>query len=192
MDNIYNPRYENLLGDYGLIHPSVRFGENVRIGEGVIIEEGCQIGDNVMIGHYSVLRPNTIVGNDTKISHYFSCEEGAEIGSHCNLGIYSHLTKDVVMEDWVFYGAGAMTLNAKKILYGREGTTTLEAPYICRGARIGGRVLIMPGIRIGKEAMIGAGSLVTKDVPELECWMGSPAKFISKVPADEWLAERTG
>ncbi|HUV82733.1 MAG TPA: DapH/DapD/GlmU-related protein [archaeon] len=179
--NIYKERWENLLGECFRIHPGVKFGKGVRIGEGTVIEDGCEIGDNVMIGHNCVLRPNTIVGNDTKISHFHTSEEGVRIGNHCNLGVYSHLTKDVVMEDWVFYATGAMTLNAKHILYGRDGTTILEPPRFCYGARIGAQVVIMPGVKIGREALIGARSLVMKNVPEKECWAGSPAKFIKAV-----------
>jgi len=187
MSNIYKEKWKNLLGDWHRIHPGVKFGENVRIGEGTVIEDGCVVGNNVMIGHNCVLRPNTIIGNNTKISHFFSSEEGAKIGNNCNLGVYSEFTKDAVMEDWVFYGAGAMTLNAKCILYGRSGDTTLEAPRICYGARIGARVTIMPGVTIGREASIGARSLVTRDVPGQECWVGSPAKFMSMVPEGEYL-----
>jgi len=179
-----------LLGDWDRIHGSVKFGEGVRIGEGTVIEDGCEIGDNVMIGHNCVLRPNTIVGHATKIAHFHTSEEGVTIGNHCNLGVYSHLTKDVVMEDWVFYGFGAATLNARNIMYGREGVTILEPPRICYGARIGGQVTIMPGVVVGSEALIGARALVTRDVPEKECWMGSPAKFVRSVPENELIKDQ--
>jgi len=185
LEDITAGRYREALTS--CISWQTKFGENVRIGENVVIEEGCEIGDNCFIGHNCVLRPNTIVGNNTKISHYFSSEEGAMIGNNCNIGVYSHITKDVVMEDWVFYGIGAVTLNAKHILYGRDGDTILEAPRICYGARIGAQVTIMPGVVIGKEALIGARSLVTRDVPEKECWVGSPAKFVKVVPVEEYL-----
>ena len=185
--NIYKNKWEPLLSDWYRIHPGVKFGDGVRVGEGTVIEDGCKIGDNVMIGHNCVLRPNTIVGHDTKISHFFSSEEGVRIGNHCNLGLYSHLTKDVVMEDWVFYAIGAITLNAKYILYGRHGATILEPPRICCGARIGGQVTIMPGVEIGREALIGTRSLVTRNVPEKECWVGSPAKFVEMVSEGECL-----
>jgi len=185
--NLYKSKWEDLLGDWHRIHPGVRFGKDVRIGEGTVIEDGCEIGDNVMIGHNCVLSPNTIVGHDTKISHFFSSEEGARIGNHCNLGVYSNFTKDAVMEDWVFYGAGAMALNAKYILYGRKEKTILDPPRICYGARIGAQTLIMPGVIIGKEALIGARSLIVRNVPEKEYWMGSPAKFVGLIPKEERL-----
>jgi len=192
MNNIYENKWKPLLGDYHRIHPGVRFGKGVRVGEGTVIEDGCQIGNNVMIGHNCVLRPNTIVGHDTKIAHFFSSEEGVSIGNHCNLGVGSHLTKDVVMEDWVFYAIGAITLNARNMLYGREGETILKPPRICYGARIGGQVTIMPGVVIGREAFVGTRALVTKNVPEKECWMGSPAKFVKVVPEEELLGFKRG
>ena len=185
--NVYAEKWTNLLDDWSRVHPGVKFGKNVKVGEGTVIEDGCEIGDNVMIGHNCVLRPNTIVGHDTKISHFFSSEEGARIGNHCNLGVYSNFTKDAVMEDWVFWGAAAMALNAKHILYGRKKKTILDPPRIRYGARIGAQSLIMPGIIIGREALIGARSLVTRNVPEKEVWMGSPAKFVGLVPKEERL-----
>lgn len=178
--------YERLLGQYDPIHPDVKFGKSVRVGECTVIERGCSIGDNVLIGNFVVLRPNITVGHDTKITHYASAEEGAKIGNHCKMGQYSCLTKEGVLEDWVFYGAGTVSLNAKNIMYGRR-KSILEPIRVCRGARVGAQVLILPGIVIGENALIGAKSLVTHNVPAGEIWYGSPASKQGDVPREEWL-----
>ena len=188
MSNIYAERYRDLYGIEHNISFQARIGDNVTIGRGVIIEKNCVIEDDVFIGNYVVLRENTHVKHGAKLSHFVTTEPGARIGRYVNMGIYSHVTKDAILEDMVFYGYNSVTLNAKNISYKRpEMKQVLEPPRVCYGARIGGRVTIMPGVVIGREAFIGAVSLVTKDVPEFEIWCGHPAKKVGVVPQKERL-----
>ena len=179
--------FESLLALMDPIHPDAKIGENVKIGHGTIIEEDCVIGNNVFIGHYVLLRKGTIVGNDTKISHFATTEPGARIGNNVNMGVYCHVTKDAVLQDWVFFGFRSTTLNTKKIAYGRNFPVTLEPPVIEYGARIGGCVIIMPGVTIGREALIGAGALITKDCDPYGIYVGRPAKKMGEVREEERL-----
>ena len=168
------------------IYPTVVFGKDCRIGESVCVEDRCRIGNNVMLGNFVVLREGTIVGNDTTISHFATTEMGARIGNNVAIGVYGHITKDTVIEDWVFFGFGAACLNDKRLSYGRPRMIqNLEAPHIEFGARIGARSIIMPGVRIGREAFIGAGSLVTKDCEPFGMYVGRPARKIGEVPDEE-------
>jgi len=170
------------------IHPSVEIGKNPRFLQGVVIDRGCVIGDNVFLGNYVVLRDNTHVGNDTSISHFATTETGAKIGNHVRMGVYAHVTRDVIVEDWVFYAFMVYTLNDKYMDYGRKNMVQkLEPPIIRYGARIGGRAIIMPGVEIGREAFIAANSLVTKDCKPFGIYMGLPAKLIGEVPLNERL-----
>ena len=185
--NLYELPYENLLGQYGLIHPSVKFGENVRLGTNVVIDEDCVIGDNTLIGHNVILRSRTIIGQNCMIGHSSVCEGDTIIGDRTTIHDQSHITSHAVFEEDIFIGPCFCCINTHQIKHGRNFPLELKGPMIRRAARIGARTLVMPGVEIGENAQIGAGSVVTKNIPPLECWYGSPAKYIKIVPEDELL-----
>jgi len=185
--NPYSLPYKRLLGQWDLVHPSVNFGENVRLGHGVIIEEGCDIGHNTVIGHYVVLRPHTIIGRDCMIGHLSVCEGDTVIGDRTTIHDQSHITSHAFFEDDIFIGPCFCCINTLQIKHGRDFALVLNGPTIRRAARIGARVLIMPGLEIGENAQVGAGSIVTRDIPPRECWYGAAAKFMRMVPDNELL-----
>ena len=188
--NIYNISelpYKRLLGQYGPIHPSVIFGNNVRIGEGVVIEKGCMIGDNTLIGHHVILRPDTIIGNDCIVGHLSVCEGKTTLGNRVTVHDQSHLTMGITIEDDVFIAPCFCGANTPRITHGRNFPLVLESYRIKRAARLGIGVLLLPGVVIGENSLIGAGSIVTCDVPDKEIWFGCPAVKQGNVPHEEWL-----
>ena len=187
--NLYSTPFTEALRGFGLIHPDVKFGSNVTLGEGVIIEEGCKIGANTFIGHYVVLRPRTIVGHNCMIGHLSVCEGDTVIGDRTTIHDQSHITSHAIFEEDIFIGPSFCCINTQHIKHGRDIILTLKGPIIRRAARIGARVFVMPGLEIGENAQIGAGSVVTKDVPDRECWFGNPAYFKKMVPDEELLGE---
>lgn len=187
MDDIYGDKWIRLLGNMAPIHPDTVFGKDVRIGEGVIIEEGCEIGDNSLIGHYCVLRPRTKIGHDTVIGHLTNFEGDTIIGNNVLIHAQCHITQGVIIEDQVFMGPTVTLINTAKIKHGRNFPLITKGPIIRYGVRIGARTLIMPGREIGREALIGGGSVVTKNIPAKECWVGTPAKLVRMVPEDELI-----
>lgn len=145
---------------------NVRLGENVRIYD-FVNAYGCSIDDGSKIGTFVEIQKGSTIGKDCKISsHTFICE-----GVH--------------IADKVFVGHNVTFINDK---YPRatneDGTLQTEADWECiethveEGASIGSSVTILCGIRIGKGAIVGAGSVVTKDVPENSIVAGNPAKII--------------
>lgn len=183
----YGERYQRIIGSFFQIHPDAKIGKNVRIGEGVIIEDDCVIGDNVFLGHYVILRTNTHVGNGTKLMNFTTCEEGVRVGNRVSIGVYGHLTKDVIVEDKVFAAGYLVTLNTNRISHERKYNPIFKPPIIKYGARLGARVCVMPGVTIGREALIAACSVITKDCKPYGIYMGHPAKYINQVPMDERL-----
>lgn len=142
-----------------------------------------EVQDNVVIGRGSRVGSMTLIHADASIG------SGTTIGSHCNICACSignnvsiqtgcHITRGVVIEDDVFVGPGVVTLNDK--LKGKPMTF----PHIEKGAKIGGGSCILPGVRIGAGATVGAGSVVTRDVPAGAVVMGNPARA-KKPSADE-------
>jgi acetyltransferase-like isoleucine patch superfamily enzyme len=151
---------------YQLIAPDVKLGKGVRIYAFTNLY-GCQIGDDVKIGTFVEIQKGVTVGNRCKISsHTFICE-------------------GVVLEDEVFVGHNVTFINdiLPRATTG-EGQLQTEADWKCvptrveRGASIGSGATLLCGITVGQRAVIGAGSVVTKDVPADAIVAGNPAKVL--------------
>lgn len=184
-NNIYEDPYQHAL--MHPISPDTKFGENVRIGYGVIIDKNCVIGDNVFIGHNSVLREGIHIGNNSVIGHLVMVELHTKIGEYVTIQSNSHITGYAMIEDRVFMGPMSMCINTWKISHGRDFKAELKGPTIKYGARIGSGAVIMPGIVIGRECLIGANSTVTKDCEDFGKYVGNPAIFRGTIPPDERL-----
>ena len=151
-------------GDFVRVAPDVKLGEKVKIYAFVNLY-GCEIGDESKIGTFVEIQKGAKIGRRTKISsHTFICE-------------------GVTIEDEVFIGHGVMFTNDK---YPRatsaEGTLQTEADWVCiptlvkRRASIGSNATILCGVTIGERAIVGAGSVVTHDVPDDAIVTGVPAR----------------
>jgi UDP-2-acetamido-3-amino-2,3-dideoxy-glucuronate N-acetyltransferase len=171
------------------IHESARIGKNTRIEPTAIIQEYCTVGDDCFIGHYTVMRPNTRIGNRTKIGHLIVFEGDTVIGDDCIIQSQCHITKGAIIEDKVFLGPGTIGINDIKMVHLRRGGKPFipNAFLIKRGARIGSGVILSPGVTIGKNAVIGMGSIVTRDVEENEIVYGTRAQARGIVPESERL-----
>lgn len=185
--NPYLLRYKNLCGDEDRIHWSTKFGENVKVGFGTVIEKDCKIGNNTLIAHNCVLRPGTVIGDNCMVGHCTVFEGECTVGDRTLIHAQCHVTLGTVIEEDVFIGVMVTFANTRNIVHGRKIPLILEAPTVRRAARIGCNVSLTPGVKIGTNAFIGMGSVVTKNIPAGEMWFGNPAKYIKKVPQNEWL-----
>jgi len=148
------------------IAPDVKLGKNVVLNDFINLY-GCTIGDETKIGPFVEIQKNAFIGNNCKISsHTFICE-------------------GVTIEDGVFIGHGVMFINDKfpRATTQSGGLQTEDdwqviPTIIKKGASIGSNATILCGITIGETAVIGAGSVVTKDVPANKTAAGNPAKVI--------------
>jgi len=157
--------------DYCRIAPDVKLGRDVKIFAFVNLY-GCTIGDSSKIGTFVEIQKNAVIGKNVKISsHTFICE-GVEI------------------EDNVFVGHNVSFINDK---YPRsanaDGALQTEADWnvvktlVKKGASIGTSATILCGVTIGENAIVGAGSVVTKDVPDNTVVAGNPARLMRKLEA---------
>jgi len=144
-------------GQYQIIK-NVKFGKDCKVWNYVNLYD-CEFGDNTSIGSF--------------------CEiYGSKIGNNVRFQAHCFVPEGVTIEDNVFFSPRVTIFNdSKPPSHGKYWKKTL----IKEGAVIGGSVSILPGVIIGENAVVGAGSLVTKSVPDNEVWMGSPAKFYKKV-----------
>lgn len=167
------------------ISPTAEFGHNVKLGLNVIIGDGCKIGDNVLIDHNTILRPNVIIADNTEIRPFCFIAEGADIGSGVKIFHYTNICKDAIIGDRVYIGVGVKLTNTMRISHGRGYIPKIEPPIIEDFVRIGTGAIVMPGIRIGKNALVGAGAVVTRHVQEGEVVKGIPAHRTGEVPIEE-------
>jgi len=184
------------LGKNMKILPLSYIGDNCEIGDNTIIQYGafiehdCKIGSNSRIGTHAVLRRGTKIG-DYSVFGTLSASEGNNlIGNHVTIETQCTIADGIIIEDWVFVGpefAGANTMN---ISHGRPNVPLVkEAPYIKFGARIASNVTVLPRVTIGREALIGAGAIVTKDIPDFAIAFGTPAKIVGTVSEKERYPE---
>lgn len=194
MNEIYREPFERLRGHEDPVSFSVKFGRNVRVGHHVVIDPDCRLGDDVFIGHNTMIRSGVKIGNRSIIGHLVMIESDTMIGDDVTIQSQCHITKLARIEDRVFMGPKAMLINTNKISHGRDYKAKLEGPHIKFGARIGSGAIIMPGVTVGRNSVIGAGAIVAKDVPDEQIWFGRTTISISQaacfqnyVPKDECL-----
>ena len=139
------------------------------VGDGARVRERCVIGDDVVIGSGSLVENDTTIGARTTIQ--------AE----------AYITAYSTLEDHVFIAPCVVTTNDNFMGRTEKRHELVKGPTIRRGARVGGGAILCPGVEIGEEAFVGAGAVVTKDVPPRVVVVGNPARVLRDVPAEELL-----
>lgn len=155
---------------YQRIAPDVKLGQRVKVFAFTNLY-GCSIGD------------------DTKIGTFVEIQKGARVGARCKVSSHSFICEGVTIEDEVFIGHGVTFINDRfPRATNADGKLQTEADWKCdatlvkRGASIGSGATILCGITVGEKAIVGAGSVVTKDVPPGAVVAGNPAKVIRSAP----------
>ena len=150
------------------------------------IFDDVEIGEGTRVGNYVLIRSGTVIGTDCTIGSYVDIEGEVRIGNAVSLQSGCYITRGVIIEDLVFCGPRVVTMNDKRISYRRPSITfERNAPRLLRAARIGGGSILCPGITVGENALVGAGSVVTHDVPPRTIVAGSPARVLGQVADDE-------
>ncbi len=155
---------------------------------GAVLYAGARIEHRAIIGDQSQVRERSVVGSRSVVGRASCIDFDAVVGSGVLIQTGVYVTGGTVVEDDVFLGPGVMTTNDNAM--GRHGEgAPLLGPKLKRACRVGGGVVLLPGVTIGEEAFVAAGSLVTRDVSDRQVVMGSPARVVRTVP-DEDLIER--
>ena len=157
-------------------------------GQHCVIFSDVTIGEETRLGNFVMIRSDTQIGRGCTIGSYVDIEGDVRIGNYVSLQSACYITRGVIIEDEVFCGPRVTTMNDKRICHRRSGLTFVrDAPRILRAARVGGGSVLLPGVTIGENALVGAGSVVTKDVPDGVIVVGNPAQIVGKVRPEELL-----
>ncbi len=156
------------------IADDVIFGSDVKVYDFVNLY-GCEIGEGSQIGPFVEIQRGVVIGKRVKVqSHSFICEA-------------------VTIEDEVFVGHGVMFINDRfpvSVLPQNVPEPVWERTLICRGASIGSNATILGNVTIGENALVGAGSVVTRDVPANTIVVGNPAKILRKLESEQEYEQR--
>jgi acetyltransferase-like isoleucine patch superfamily enzyme len=150
-------------------------------------EFNISIGEGTFINHFTTIRPNVVIGRNVDIRSFVVIEDDVLISDNAKIYQLTNITKGAIIKEKVFIGPGVIMLNTNRISSFRQYDTVIKPPFIMRGARIGGGATLLPNIIIGPNAQVGAGSVVTKSVPDNTIVVGNPAKFLKEVPEEERL-----
>nr|WP_202304576.1 acyltransferase [Cedecea sulfonylureivorans] len=145
---------------------SENIGAGTKVWQFVVIMDGAVIGDNCNICAHCLIESDVIIGNNVTVKS----------------GVY--IWDGVIVEDNVFIGPCVAFTNDKRPRSKQYPSAFLKT-IIKRGASIGANVTVLPGIKIGEKAIVGAGSVVTKDVPPNAVVIGNPAKIVEWINEDE-------
>lgn len=170
-----------------VVSKDAKIGDDTIVQDYAIIEGGCEIGKACRIGYHAVLRRGTKIGDHSIFGTHSVSEGKNSIGSYTTIHSQCHITAGVVIEDHVFIAPFFCGANTPRIVHGRKYPLVLKPYRVKFGARIAICVAVLPNVIIGREAMIGAFSLVTRNIPDFAVAYGNPARVVRQIPNDERL-----
>lgn len=152
-------------------------GTDARVRSGTVIYTNVKIGDHLETGHNVVIREESEIGDHVSIWNNTTIDYGCRIGNNVRIHTNVYVAQFTTIEDDVFLAPGVTIANDPHPIC----SLCMEGPTIKRGARVGVNVTLLPRITVGENALVGAGSVVTRDVPPGMVAVGNPARIIKHV-----------
>jgi UDP-2-acetamido-3-amino-2,3-dideoxy-glucuronate N-acetyltransferase len=158
---------------------------NYYINEHAVVDEGVEIGEGTKIWHFSHIQKGAKVGKKCILGQNVNVANNVVIGNYCKIQNNVSVYEGVTLEDFVFCGPSMVFTNitGPRCKYPQAGSEYYIKTLVKEGATIGANATIVCGNTVGKHAMVGAGAVVTKDIPDYALVVGNPAKIIG------WVSE---
>ncbi len=154
-------------------------GDHAIVRAFTVIYAGSRIGADLETGHHAVIREENQIGDHFRIWNHSTIDYGCVIGHRVRIHNHVYVAQFTTIEDDAFLAPGVMLANDRY----PASSERLQGPTIKRGARIGINATLLPGVVIGEGALVGAGAVVTREVPAGMVVVGNPARVIGPVRA---------
>lgn len=168
--------------------PPTVIGDGAVISTGAVVFAGTEIGARTIVGDQACVRERCSIGADVVVGRGSLVENDTTVGDRTKIQADAYVTAYSTVEEDVFIAPCVVTTNDNFMGRTERRHELVKGPTIRRGARVGGGAILCPGVEIGEEAFIGAGAVVTKDIPPRKVAVGVPARAIRDVPSDELLS----
>jgi hypothetical protein len=167
--------------------PPLTVGDLCIVGTGVVLYRGAAIDGKVLMADLCTVRENVSIGRGTIVGRGVTVENFCAVGRYCKLESECYITAYSTLEDRVFVAPGVVTSNDNFVGRTAERFKHFKGVTVRKGGRIGAGSVILPGIEIGEDGLVAAGSVVTRDVPARTIVLGSPARAWRTVPVEQLL-----
>src|SRR6476469_6258310 len=168
--------------------PPTTIGDGSVVSTGAIVFAGSSIGAGCIVGDQSCIRERVVMADNCILGRGSLIENDTTVGAGTRIQAEAYITAYSTLEEDVFIAPCVVTTNDNFMGRTEKRKSLMKGPTIRRGARVGGGAILCPGIEVGEEAFIGAGALVTKDVPPRKVVLGSPARVLRDVDPAELRA----
>ena len=167
--------------------PPLELGAGTIVSTGAVVFAGTTIGARVIVGDQACVRERCQIGDDVVIGRGALVENDSMVGDLTKIQAMAYVTAYSTIEDNVFIAPCVQTSNDNFMGRTERRHALRKGPTIRRGARVGVGAVLCPGVEIGEEAFVGAGTVVVQDVPARVVVVGNPARVLRDVPEDELL-----
>jgi len=165
--------------------PPATIGDGTVISTGAVVFAGSTVGAGCIVGDQSCIRERVTLADDCVLGRGSLIENDTTVGAGTRIQAEAYITAYSTLEEDVFIAPCVVTTNDNFMGRTERRRELMKGPTIRRSARVGGGAVICPGVEIGVEAFVGAGAVVTKDVPPHKLVVGSPARIVRDVAEEE-------
>ncbi len=165
-------------------------GEGCVIGSHTVLYIGCRLGESVMVADFASVREDVTIGPKTIVGRGVTIENRCAVGARCKIETEAYICALSTIGSFCFIAPEVTFTNDNYLGRTKERFRFHKGPTLLRGARIGANATLMPGVTVGEDAVVGAGSIVTRDVPARIIVLGTPARIFGDVPPEQLLEKQ--